>query len=82
VPAARARQGMLELCRNLHRLNLLATYRLHQQPIRPPDLGQPRRPRADPGVSFLDRGRRPAQPSRQAGQAALPRATATTGPRS
>ena len=30
VPAARARQGMLELCRNLHRLNLLATYRLHQ----------------------------------------------------
>jgi cyclase len=30
VPADRAIQGMLELCRNLHRLNILATYRLHQ----------------------------------------------------
>jgi len=30
VPAARAQQGMLDLCRNLHRLNVLATYRLHQ----------------------------------------------------
>lgn len=30
VPAAAAQQGMLALCRNLHRLNILATYRLHQ----------------------------------------------------
>ncbi|MFI5897776.1 MBL fold metallo-hydrolase [Actinoplanes sp. NPDC051513] len=30
VPADRAVQGMLDLCRNLHRLNVLATYRLHQ----------------------------------------------------
>src|SRR5262249_61440557 len=30
VPTARAQQSMLELCRNLHRLNILATYRLYQ----------------------------------------------------
>ena len=35
VPAARAQQGMPELCRNLHPLNLLATYRL-QQAAHPP----------------------------------------------
>ena len=31
VPAAAARQGMLSLCRNLHRLNILATYRLYEK---------------------------------------------------
>lgn len=30
VPAEQAQQGMLELCRNLHRLNILATYRLRE----------------------------------------------------
>lgn len=30
IPADRAVHGMLELCRNLHRLNVLATYRIHQ----------------------------------------------------
>jgi cyclase len=30
IPAERARQGMLALCRNLHRLNILSTYRIHQ----------------------------------------------------
>lgn len=29
-PAALARGGMLQLCRDLHRLNVLATYRLHE----------------------------------------------------
>jgi len=31
IPAARAQQGMLQLCRNLHRLNVLATYRIHSK---------------------------------------------------
>jgi cyclase len=31
LPPAAARQGMLALCQNLHRLNILATYRLYQQ---------------------------------------------------
>src|SRR5215831_16380512 len=30
VPAARAQQGMLNLVRNLHRLNIMATYRLYE----------------------------------------------------
>ncbi|WP_432190610.1 MBL fold metallo-hydrolase [Streptomyces sp. Tue6028] len=30
VPTERAVGGMLELCRNLHRLNVLATYRIHE----------------------------------------------------
>jgi len=30
VPAARAQQGMLDLFRNLHRLNIMATYRLYE----------------------------------------------------
>lgn len=30
VPRARALQGMRDLCRNLHRLNILATYRLYE----------------------------------------------------
>ncbi|HWD82182.1 MAG TPA: MBL fold metallo-hydrolase [Kribbella sp.] len=30
VPRERAVNGMLELCRNLHRLNILATYRLYE----------------------------------------------------
>ncbi len=29
IPQDRARQAMLDLCRNLHRLNILATYRLY-----------------------------------------------------
>ena len=30
VPASRAQQGMLDLVRNLHRLNIMATYRLYE----------------------------------------------------
>ena len=30
VSAARAQKGMLELFRNLHRLNIMATYRLYE----------------------------------------------------
>ncbi|MEU6428009.1 MBL fold metallo-hydrolase [Microbispora sp. NPDC046973] len=32
IPQDAARRGMLELCRNLHRLNVLATYRLYTRP--------------------------------------------------